>query len=252
MLLVQYSPPRRGGVARQRRGGQFGNNVVCRSDHPVCAFALLGASSPPLRGGEYPSSAAAQFIQDLFGLAHVQVFVELTVDLGHQQHWNQCRSLSGVEREQLVELVLRFFREHLPFPLERPFFPGVNVAGEDNCNKQQHLEESKELQFAVHDGPGEKKHGLNIEEKEQHGDEIELNGETLACGTDRTHSTFVGRELSGCRFLLATGLREEQRDGAESSDKNEENQNWHPAFEHASGLPRRANSVDYARNDSNF
>src|SRR5439155_9514914 len=169
--------------------------------------------------------------------------------LSQQQHWNQCRSFSGVDREQMLELVLRFFREHLPFPLERPFFPGVNVAGEDNCNKQQHLEESKELQFAVHDGPGEKKNGLNIEEKEQHGDEIELHGETLARGTDRMHSTFVGRELSGIRFLRATGVREDQRDGAESSDKNEENQNWHPAFEHASELPRRANSVDYARND---
>src|SRR2546427_653950 len=62
----------------------------------------------------------------------------------------------------------------------------------------------------------------------------------------------VERELSGIRFLRATGVREDQRDGAESSDKNEENQNWHPAFEHASGLPKRANSVDYARNDSNL
>src|SRR6058998_1437491 len=26
-----------------------------RSDHPVCAFAALGASTPPLRGGEYTS-----------------------------------------------------------------------------------------------------------------------------------------------------------------------------------------------------
>ncbi len=26
--------------------------AVRRSDHPVCAFATLGASTPPLRGGE--------------------------------------------------------------------------------------------------------------------------------------------------------------------------------------------------------
>src|SRR5438093_10285142 len=84
--------------------------------------------------------------------------------LSQQQHWDQCRSFSGVDRDQMLELVLRFFREHLAFPLEGPFFPGVNVAGEDNCNKQQHLEESKELQFAVHDGPGEKKNGLRSEE----------------------------------------------------------------------------------------
>src|SRR5256712_13412070 len=102
MWLVQYSPPRRGGVARQRRGGQFGNNVVCRSDHPVCAFALLGASSPPLRGGEYPSSPAAQFIQDLFGLAHVQVFVELTVDLDHGRRGAGSKAFELDGRKQAV------------------------------------------------------------------------------------------------------------------------------------------------------
>src|SRR5437867_10256943 len=114
MWLVQYSPPRRGGVARQRRGGQFGNNVVCRSDHPVCAFALLGASSleaspyrarasrPPLQGGEYPSSAAAQFIQDLFGLAHVQVFVELTVDLDHGRRGAGSQAFELDGRKQAV------------------------------------------------------------------------------------------------------------------------------------------------------
>ncbi len=58
------SSQRRGGAARRepdrakpqekrRRGGQFGTNTgFCRSDHPVCAFAPLGASTPPLRGGE--------------------------------------------------------------------------------------------------------------------------------------------------------------------------------------------------------
>ena len=37
----------------QRRGGQFGETFR-RSDHPVRAFAALGAASPPLRGGEWP------------------------------------------------------------------------------------------------------------------------------------------------------------------------------------------------------
>src|SRR5207249_12028286 len=33
------------------------------SRHPVCAFALLGASSPPLRGGEYLSFAKPALLQ---------------------------------------------------------------------------------------------------------------------------------------------------------------------------------------------
>src|SRR6266516_2614841 len=28
-------------------------SMGCRSDHPVCAFASLGAATPPLRGGEW-------------------------------------------------------------------------------------------------------------------------------------------------------------------------------------------------------
>src|SRR5205823_10994286 len=32
-----------------------------RSDHPVCAFASLGASTPPLRGGEGGMSKYVQF-----------------------------------------------------------------------------------------------------------------------------------------------------------------------------------------------
>src|SRR5262245_24419536 len=64
-----HSPPRRGGVARQPAGWRAGvvssAETFRRSDHPVCAFAALGAvsleassyraraSRPPLRGGEY-------------------------------------------------------------------------------------------------------------------------------------------------------------------------------------------------------
>ena len=59
----KHSPPRRGGVARSAgvvsstaafRRSSIGASP-CRaraSRHPVCAFASLGASSPPLRGGE--------------------------------------------------------------------------------------------------------------------------------------------------------------------------------------------------------
>src|SRR5439155_6173294 len=58
------SPPRRGGVARSsspigRSLNRSAAKRFCRSDHPVCAASvasrhfLSGASSPPLRGGEY-------------------------------------------------------------------------------------------------------------------------------------------------------------------------------------------------------
>ena len=49
MMHDTYSPPRRGGVARSA-GVVSSAETSRRSDHPVCAF---GASSSPLRGGEY-------------------------------------------------------------------------------------------------------------------------------------------------------------------------------------------------------
>src|SRR5437870_3537977 len=75
-----YSPPRRGGVARQPAGwragvvssaNRFGRSFIKASPyrarasrHPVCAFASLSASTPHLRGGEClhplrPRAAAA-------------------------------------------------------------------------------------------------------------------------------------------------------------------------------------------------
>src|SRR6266566_9807193 len=81
MLNVEYSPPRRGGEAaastksceatekRRRRGGQLGEifrpEQFRRTDHPGRAVSegihfIYGASTPPLRGGEY--SARVQFI----------------------------------------------------------------------------------------------------------------------------------------------------------------------------------------------
>src|SRR6266571_7003504 len=44
-VWARHSPPRRGGEARQRRGGQFGETLR-RSDHPVCAS--LRSAHPPL------------------------------------------------------------------------------------------------------------------------------------------------------------------------------------------------------------
>src|SRR5437773_8190017 len=59
MLVDAYSPPRRGGVARSAGVVGSAKSKLCRSDHPVCAtsvasrYFLIGAATPPLRGGEY-------------------------------------------------------------------------------------------------------------------------------------------------------------------------------------------------------
>src|SRR5256885_3795130 len=59
MRVDAYSPPRRGGVARSAGVVGSARSKLCRSDHPVCAtsvasrYFLIGAATPPLRGGEY-------------------------------------------------------------------------------------------------------------------------------------------------------------------------------------------------------
>src|SRR5438093_12670074 len=72
----KHSPPRRGGVARSAgvvsstatfRRSSIGASP-CRaraSRHPICAFAALGASSPPLRGGEYARQTFSADCMDL-------------------------------------------------------------------------------------------------------------------------------------------------------------------------------------------
>src|SRR5207249_8681880 len=69
---------------RARSASPIGRSLKKSCADRSSADGVALRASPPLRGGEYPSRAASQFIQDLFGLAHVQVFVELTIDLHHR------------------------------------------------------------------------------------------------------------------------------------------------------------------------
>src|SRR5213594_4187106 len=63
----------------------------CRTDHPVCAFASLGAATPPLRGGEWRS-----YIRSL-----------LKVDLRPQFHQPSAHDLEYVPPRVILHLVSR-------------------------------------------------------------------------------------------------------------------------------------------------
>src|SRR5947199_10209906 len=85
-----HSPPRRGGVARQLiEAGAPGWSVRSKrfppSDHPVCAASPLavGASTPPLRGGELHTARDCDAHQ-------VQSFRE---SLTHEIHNNDVEKL---------------------------------------------------------------------------------------------------------------------------------------------------------------
>src|SRR6058998_3989971 len=61
LTTIEASPYRARASRRARSASPIGRSLNCgqtgaprfrRTDHPVCAFASLGASTPPLRGGE--------------------------------------------------------------------------------------------------------------------------------------------------------------------------------------------------------
>src|SRR5438045_3458170 len=135
----------------------------------------------------------------------------------------------------------------LSFPFQGAFFPHVDISGEDRRNKQQHFRKTEKLQLAVNDGPGEKKDGFGVEEKKEHGDQIELHGEPFASVADRRYAALVWGELSLARLLHAHQPRHEQRHNSKSRNKDQEKQDRHPVLKHRSRSVNRSTYVDYMR-----
>src|SRR5947209_9459519 len=89
-------------------------------------------------------------------------------------------------------------------PFQRPPFPDVDVAHGENQDEHQHLHEQEPRPYP--EGarlpedrrPGEQEHGLDVEDDEEHRDEIELHGEPLARVPERRHTALVGELFHGC------------------------------------------------------
>ena len=86
------------------------------------------------------------------------------------------------------------------FPFQGPLLPNIDEAEDKNEKKHHHLYESEPTQLSEQDRPGIQKDGLDIEQKEHHGDQIEFDGKSHAGLPDRVHPALEGLILDRIRF----------------------------------------------------
>src|ERR671930_2302684 len=63
----------------------------------------------------------------------------------------------------------------MSLPLQSSVVPGVEEAGHQHREKDDHLQETRAAQRAIHDGPRVEEHELDVEQDEENGDQVELH-----------------------------------------------------------------------------
>src|SRR5262245_32993705 len=116
---------------------------------------------------------------------------------------------------------------HHAAPVERAPAPDVDVAGHEEREKRHHLPEADHPQLAERDRPRIEEGDFDVEEQEDHRDEIELDRLALAGIADGGHSALVRRGLLGRRLTRTDELREQDVTGGKpdaEADHDEDRQ----------------------------
>src|SRR5438552_19162050 len=98
-------------------------------------------------------------------------------------------------------------------PVQNAFLPDIEESDEENSKVYQHFPQPEALQIAQNNGPRIDEDRLNIEQNEQHGDQIELYREALPGVAHRGHAAFVGREFGAGWFTLPDQPRKQDNRG---------------------------------------
>src|SRR5574340_50092 len=80
-------------------------------------------------------------------------------------------------------------------PVQGPFLPDVEVARQNEQEKDEHLNECEKLQLPVDHRPRIQEYGFDIKEDEEHGDQVELHTEALARVARGGHAALVRKVL---------------------------------------------------------
>src|SRR4051794_39999662 len=80
-------------------------------------------------------------------------------------------------------------------PIERAFPPDVDVTGEEQRHEQHYLHEPIPAELAQRHRPWIEERDLDVEQQEDHCDEIELDRLALSRVADGRHAALVRREL---------------------------------------------------------
>src|SRR5450830_1856968 len=97
----------------------------------------------------------------------------------------------------------------MTIPVERALPPDVDIPGEQQGHEEHHLHESGPSESAERHRPGIQEGHFDVEEEEDHRDEVELHRLPLAGVADRWHAALVGGRLLSQRLARAENTREE-------------------------------------------
>lgn len=81
------------------------------------------------------------------------------------------------------------------FPVQRAFFPQVDVAHHQDQNVNEHLHEAEELQLPENDGPGIEEDRFDVEQDEDYRHHVEVHGIRSARVTGRANAALIGLVL---------------------------------------------------------
>jgi len=132
-----------------------------------------------------------------------------------------------------------------PPELQGARFPGVEVTEKQDPEKNKHLDEAKELQLVVDDGPGKEEESLHFENDEDEGEEIETDRIGLVGrGCRRLDTAFIGDALVADIVPPVANKGDGGQEDGGIDDRDDEEQEKVPIIFHGlvrspSSLPRR-------------
>src|SRR4029079_5364309 len=149
---------------------------------------------------------------------------------GHRPDRRSARPLHhlGDGRGQDGNFDVSHTRLPLVPPVEDALAPDVDVAGEQDQEEDDQLDEAGPAQLAQRHRPRIEERDLDVEEQEDHRDEIELHRMPLARVPDRRHAALVGRHLLGRRTLRPDEVAEEDVEAPEARAEDEHDQEREP------------------------
>ena len=121
-------------------------------------------------------------------------------------------------------------------PVQRPFFPKVHVTRQHYGDEQEHLHETKPLQFLVHDRPRVQENHFHIEQNKDHADQVEADRESMPCVTDGSDSTLIWGKLLARGPLDTYPGRQTDDHSGEQTNNRQMNQNRQVTCKHFNKL----------------
>src|SRR5690606_17279534 len=131
-------------------------------------------------------------------------------------------SLYCIAKASLFQLRLPFTAS-LGCPVERPDTPKIDKTCQQNCYENCSFDQARPAAFAHRDCPSEEIEGFNVEDHEEHRDQIEFGRQAQTRAAGREHAGFEGLVLAASPGLAAEQTREAEHEGDEPADTQQEN-----------------------------